>query len=78
MCVNLSLVGLVPCNKPGLEHALSDVTDNFGISLPAVLLVMFACKGPRLHDEWCNFAGSELRAFLHLGDLYFNERLCKG
>ena len=55
VCIDLSLVSLVPCNEPGLEHALSNVTDNFGISLPTVLLVTFACKGPRLHDEWCNF-----------------------
>ena len=78
MCVNLSLVCLVPCDKLGLEHALSDVTDNFSVSLPAVLLVTFACEGPRLHDQWCDFASGEHRAFLHFGDLHFGEGLCGG
>ena len=76
--VNPSLISLVPCHKAWFKHALGDVTDDFGIGLPAMLLVTFACEGPRLHDERGDLPGSEHRALLHLSDLDFSEGLCGG
>jgi hypothetical protein len=43
-----------------------------------MLLVVFARKSPRLHDEGGDGPGGEHRALLHLCDLDFSEWLCGG
>jgi hypothetical protein len=63
------------CHKAWFKHAFSNITDNFTVGLPAMLLVMFACEGPGLHDEGSDFAGGEHWAFFHLRDLDFGDGL---
>lgn len=41
--INAGLVSLVPCHKAWFKHPLCDIADYFGVGLPIVFLVTFAC-----------------------------------